>query len=149
MLAGNQTFAATSFNGNFKLTADILKKTMREMEWLSYEVAPEWSKFCSFGPDDIGSVWEDIGAIRKRPKFNMLAVSDSMMKELNRRVEDKILGVPSMFPHSIYGTRVVQSPFLKNGEIIAYNTTNPPQEIRLKLEEQRERIWNNFHREWP
>lgn len=148
MLAGNQTYAATSFNGNFKLTADILKKTMREMEWLSYEVAPEWSKFCSFGPDDIGSVWEDIGAIRKRPKFNMLAVSDSMMKEMNPRVEDKILNSNADIPGFIFGIPVVHSPYL-NEEIIAYNTTNPPQEIRLKLEEQRERIWNNFLREWP
>ena len=138
MLADNCTYAATSFNGSFKFTVDDMKKTMREMEWLSYEVDPEWSKFCSFGPDDIGSVWEKIGAIRKRPKFDTLIVSESMKERLNRLMKGSVLS---------HGIQVVSSAYLGDEKIMAFNTANPPEEIKFIMEERRERVFANFGRD--
>lgn len=108
-LADNCSYTMKEFNFSVKYSVAELEKTIKKLEWLNYEVAPEWSKFCSFGPEDIGSVWEDIGAIRKRPKY-MCVVNDAMVEKMNRRVENQILGFSPMFTDSLYGIPVVKSP---------------------------------------
>jgi hypothetical protein len=57
-----ETYELKSFTNTVQFSVSDLRKSMREMEWLSYEVDPSWSRFCSFGPEDIGSVWEKIGS---------------------------------------------------------------------------------------
>lgn len=48
-----------------------------------YEVAPEWKRFCTFGPKDIGTVWEEIGAIRPM-KINQL-IADMVKEDVDRQ----------------------------------------------------------------
>lgn len=53
---------------------NAIHKIIKRMEWLTYEVDPEWSRFCSFGPEDIGGPWEKLGVIRKKPIFDGLCL---------------------------------------------------------------------------
>jgi hypothetical protein len=112
------------------VTCQSIIDSVKRMKWLEYEVAPEWQKFCEFGPDDIGGVWEQIGAIRKRPVFSMVVVSNQALAAINRRVERDILCGSdvsySSYSHdaALYGVRVIGSPclapdraFLLNGDI--------------------------------
>jgi hypothetical protein len=70
---------------------EALRESIKKMRWLEYEVAPEWQRFCSFGPEDMGSVWEEIGAIRKRPRISMIVVSEEMVNRMNKAVENEVL----------------------------------------------------------
>lgn len=89
-----------------KITAEFVRDHIRELEWLEYEIAPEWQRFCEFGPQDIGTIWEDIGAIRRRPRPKIAIVSAMMAEQLNRRIEQDIIGVAVGFP-------VFTSPYMR------------------------------------
>ena len=65
-------------NTQFAYSRETLENTMRQMQWIEYEIDPEWGRFCSFGPDDIGTVWEDIGVIRKRPRYTTVVIFVSL-----------------------------------------------------------------------
>jgi hypothetical protein len=52
-----------------------------------YEVAPEWRAFCTFGPEDIGTVWEEIGAIRP------IRFDKWVLEQAKRDVDREILSV--------------------------------------------------------
>lgn len=148
-LSDNYTYTMKDLNSSVNFSVAEMEKTIKKLEWLNYEVDPSWAKFCSFGPEDIGSVWEEIGAIRKRPKFDMLAVGAAVAEKMNQCIENQILGFSSMFTDSLYGIPVVHSSFLKDDQIIAFNSANPSEEVSLRLRKQRETIWNNFNRVWP
>ena len=103
--------------------SDMLKAA-RDLEWLEYEVDPLWARFCSFGPDDIGSVWEKIGAIKKRPRYDTVMIGDEMLSAM------KQYGVldGSMAPcfgscvaevdARLFGLRIVGSPLLSNRAVL-------------------------------
>ena len=100
-------------DGVFYLRHDI-DAAMKKLEWLNYEVAPEWSRFCSFGPEDIGGVWEQIGAIRRKPTFDQIVVSEQLMQKLNENFLSQIYspGGPTL-PESLFGIPVVRSAHLQ------------------------------------
>lgn len=102
------TIPYTAMTASKPYAVKDLKNTILSMEWAEYEVAPEWRKFCSFGPEDIGTVWEKIGAIRKRPRISMAIVSEAMMKKLDNEFSRYVLGEPS----SLFGFPVQVSPYL-------------------------------------
>lgn len=78
-----------------KISRESIVDSMKDILWLEYEVDPEWKRFCSFGPEDIGSVWEAIGAIRKRPRYSMAVVGELLAGKLNKQVECNLLyGIP-------------------------------------------------------
>jgi hypothetical protein len=56
---------------------------VKKLEWLRYEVDPEWKRFCSFGPDDIAGPFEKLGIIRKRVIPDFAVVSQSTIDALN------------------------------------------------------------------
>lgn len=104
-----------------------LEDLVRRAEWLDYEVAPEWERFCSFGPEDIGSVWEKIGAIRKRPQPRAFYVSRDMLAELQVKIAADLMQRTEQlfFPDSIYGIPVHVLP-PEVGEKQAFMTTKEP-----------------------
>ena len=73
-----EAYTTKSFGGTATFTMDMLRESVREMDWLNYEVDPEWLRFMEFGPDDIGGVWETLGVIRKRqpPAYVSSCVAD-------------------------------------------------------------------------
>lgn len=91
-----------------------LRDSIKQMEWLNYEVAPEWQRFCSFGPEDMGSVWEEIGAIRRRPTISRVIVSEEMAKRMNKIIEEEVLFRPTGYGVvSGFGIPMHVSPYLK------------------------------------
>jgi len=116
-MADNCTYAMKSFGGSVRITVDSIRDSIREAEWLNYEVDPEWSRFCSFGPKDIGSVWEQIGAIRKRRRIDMIAISKTMAEKMSEHMENGVF--KGSFPESIYGIPVFISPFVGDCEAVA------------------------------
>lgn len=119
----NETYSIKPI-GHTVSFSDMLK-TARDLEWLNYEVDPSWARFCSFGPDDIGSVWEQIGAIRKRPRFDAIMVGEKMLKALNEQLERQVLNGCSGFNYSsvradavLFGVRVVGSPLLSDKAVL-------------------------------
>lgn len=90
-----QSFELKSFAGTFPITTEMLRKSAMEFEWLHYEVDPKWSKFCSFGPEDIGSVWEKIGAIRKRRIPSYLIIAEGIAAKMNAHFEKEMMEVCS------------------------------------------------------
>lgn len=62
----------------------------RQSAWEMYEVAPDWQRFCEFGPRDIGSVWEDLGVIRRKSRqfspSQIAAAQRSMTERLERHI---------------------------------------------------------------
>lgn len=102
------------------MTADSFAGLYRASQWSLYEVDPEWARFCEFGPEDIGSVWEDLGIIRKRPRVDHLYISEELMarvKEADKSIAesltrpiDTLYGVPvTVMPQDILqGTVLVQ-----------------------------------------
>ena len=106
------TFTEKKFNAAFSVTRESLLDSMRELEWLKYEVAPEWRRFCSFGPEDIGSVWETIGAIRKRPQYSMAVMSQKMLDAINSKIERDVLFGGAENYSMMSGIRIEVSPFL-------------------------------------
>lgn len=115
-----------SGNGHPVYTTESLKDLVRQAEWLKYEVAPEWERFCSFGPEDIGSVWEKIGAIRKRPQPRAFYVSRDMLAELQVKIAAGLMHrMQHPFYDSLYGVPVhVLPPAV--GEKQAFMTTEEP-----------------------
>ena len=63
-----------------------LQQLHRQSEWLNYEVDPEWSRFCSFGPDDIGGPWEKLGVIRRKPRVDVLHLSPDVFERMREYV---------------------------------------------------------------
>ena len=102
--------AESSTAGSVSYTQSVTVKQLfeikKDLEWMEYEVAPEWEKFCSFGPEDIGTVWEEIGAIRKRPQFDMLVMSESMLHSI-QKAADRVNA--SVEHQALYGIPVLQS----------------------------------------
>lgn len=76
---------------NFPST-EKLRQLSKQLDWLQYEVDPKWARFCSFGPDDIGGVWEKLGVIRKRPPIAMLLVEKQIMDQLNNDFMKTVFG---------------------------------------------------------
>jgi hypothetical protein len=87
-----------------------LTDSVRQLEWLRYEVAPEWQRFCSFGPEDIGSVWEQIGAIRKRPRMATVMLPEAMIASMNRAIERECLYGSARHDALLFGVRVLGTP---------------------------------------
>ncbi len=123
----DETFVMASFTNIAKFTVDDMQKQMQELEWLNYEVNPSWARFCSFGPDDIGSVWEKIGAIRKRPRFDAIMIGDKMLKALNKQMEADVFNgsfAPSYgscvaeADSKLFGLRVIGSPLLSDRAVL-------------------------------
>lgn len=108
------------------VTYQSILDAAKRMEWLAYEVAPEWQKFCEFGPEDIGGVWEKIGAIRKRPVYSHLVVSNQALEAINKRLDREILygGAVSYSSHShdaaLFGVRVIGSPCLSPNQAFLF-----------------------------
>ena len=122
-----ETYEMKSFTNVASFTVGDMRKQMRELEWLRYEVDPSWARFCSFGPEDIGSVWEKIGAIRKRPRFDAIMIGDSMLKALNKQIEADFFNgsfAPSYgscvaeVDAKLFGLQVVRSPLLSNRAVL-------------------------------
>lgn len=86
-----EAYTTKSFGGTATFTMDMLRESVREMDWLNYEVDPEWSRFMEFGPDDIGGVWETLGVIRKRQPLKSVLLSLQMAKKLNEHIERQVL----------------------------------------------------------
>lgn len=105
-----------------------LEKIHRQTEWLNYEVDPEWSRFCSFGPDDIGGPWEKLGVIRRKPRIDVLRVSPDVLERMREyvRKERAAAGVGDPAgndpntpdPRSLYGVPVVIDNRLPPGSAI-------------------------------
>lgn len=108
-MTDNLTYEVNQFSSVTKVTVKSISNLIKELDWLNYEVAPEWKRFCSFGPEDIGTVWEQIGAIRKRKLPRGVVISeqirDKMIKKVEKMTENKLFGIP-----------VISSPFLKETE---------------------------------
>ena len=120
-----ETYELKSFTNTVSFSVDDMRKSMREMEWINYEVSPEWSRFCSFGPEDIGSVWEQIGAIRKRPRFDAIMIGERMLKALNDQLERQVLDGCMGFNYAsarsdarLFGLRVIGTPHLTNTALL-------------------------------
>lgn len=122
-----ETYELKSFSNAVSFSVDDIRKSMREMEWMNYEVDPSWSRFCSFGPEDIGSVWEKIGVIRKRPRFDAIMIGDRMLKELNKRIESDFFGNPYASVYGsvaaaadarLFGLRVIGTPHLTDTALL-------------------------------
>jgi len=120
-----ETYELKSFTNTVPFSVSDLRKAMREMEWLSYEVSPEWSRFCSFGPNDIGSVWEKIGAIRKRPRYDAIMIGDKMLKALNDQLGRQVLNGCTGFNYAsarsdarLFGLRVIGTPHLTDTALL-------------------------------
>jgi hypothetical protein len=117
------TYTTKQLTNTASFSVESLRKSFREMEWISYEVDPEWSRFCSFGPDDIGSVWEKIGAIRKRPRYDAIMIGDKMLKALNQRIESDFFSGPQNYLSGVhdarlFGLRVIGTPHLTDTAIL-------------------------------
>lgn len=80
-----------------------LREKVRAMEWLEYEVDPDFRGFMEFGPDDIGGVWEKLGVIRRKPKMALMALERSAIEALEKHFEQKIGDV-------LRGIPIVESP---------------------------------------
>lgn len=122
-----ETYEIKSFTNTVSFSVDNMRKSMREMEWLNYEVDPFWSRFCLFGPEDIGSVWEKIGVIRKRPRFDAIMIGEKMLKALNGRIESDYFGRPSSSVYGsgaaaadarLFGLRVIGTPHLTDTAVL-------------------------------
>jgi hypothetical protein len=68
-----------------KISRAALEAAERRLQWPVYEVEPEWAAFCQFGPDDIGSVWEELGVIRKRPELDWPQIRAFYVRRLARQ----------------------------------------------------------------
>ena len=86
-------------------STEKLRQLSKQLDWLQYEVDPKWARFCSFGPDDIGGVWEKLGVIRKRPPIAMLLVEKQIMNQLNNDFMKTVFD-----PIHIGGIPIVESP---------------------------------------
>lgn len=71
--------------------AEAIIDTKLKMDWLEYEVDPEWASFCSFNHRDIGSVWEDLGVIRKRPISVLEIIRQQMIQRWDERINKAFL----------------------------------------------------------
>ena len=80
-----------TISSTFKITAADIESMQRQAEWPLYEIDERWKSFCKFGPEDIGGVWEKLGAIRRR-RVDLLVVADSMRKKIDDLIEQQILG---------------------------------------------------------
>ena len=83
-----------------------MRESIKRLEWLRYEVDPEWARFCSFGPEDIGGPWEKLGIIRKRPTFNMIALEKLAIEAIESKFAKDLLEPQS----PLFGMNVVESP---------------------------------------
>jgi len=106
-----------------RMQISIAAKLYREAEWLEYEVDPAWSRFCSFGPDDIGGPWEKLGVIRRKPRINELRVSQDIMDRMREyvRKERAAAGVRMLNTSdikSLYGIPIVMDSRLAPGSVI-------------------------------
>lgn len=123
-------FAEYTMATTTSFSVKSLVDSIKAMEWLRYEVAPEWDRFCSFGPEDIGSVWEKIGAIRKRPQYSMALISQEMAAKLNKQIKAELLnrsgGSYGSAKHDsvMFGLRVEVSPYLSgnSGYLVKYDS---------------------------
>ena len=102
------TYAPLAMSATTTITRKSMLDSIKAMEWLNYEVDPEWGRFCSFGPEDIGSVWEQIGAIRKKPRYSMALVSEELFQKINKRIENNLLyGEPYVYGISVQPSRML------------------------------------------
>lgn len=103
-----------------------LQNLHRQAEWLNYEVDPEWSRFCSFGPDDIGGPFEKLGVIRRKPRIDVLHVSQDVLDRMREYVQKEraAAGDPAgnnsntPDPRSLYGIPIVMDNRLPPGSAI-------------------------------
>lgn len=77
----------TNWQMNNAEIAEAIIDTKLRMDWIDYEVDPEWASFCSFDHRDIGSVWEDLGVIRKRPPSILEIIRQQMITIADKRIE--------------------------------------------------------------
>lgn len=81
----------------------------RDMDWLSYEVDPEWKAFCEFGPEDIGGPFEKLGIIRKKQRPTMLALSQETLARVDALNRESFTGKPSTAA-TLMGIPVMELP---------------------------------------
>ena len=114
------TFNEKTFSGltAVQITAKNIEDSVKRIEWINYAVDPEWARFCSVGPEDIGSVWEKIGAIRKRPGFETVVMSNKMIQKMNDLLEQRIIYGEVAESSPMFGVRFIGCPMLDDG--IAY-----------------------------
>lgn len=91
---------------SFKYSTQDLLKNVKRLEWLRYEVDPEWARFCSFGPEDIGGPWEKLGIIRRRPHFDTIALEKRAIEAIDSKFAKDLLEHQS----PLFGMNVVESP---------------------------------------
>lgn len=94
--------SAFSAAGKFDIT-EHLRKMTQKLEWLEYEVDPDFQGFMEFGPDDIGGVWEKLGVIRRKPKMALMALERRSIEALEKHFEQKI-------GEALFGIPIVESP---------------------------------------
>lgn len=126
------TYAATTAAG-FKYSTKDMVTALMKLEWLYYEVDPEWKRFCSFGPEDMGGPFEKLGIIRKRPRLDTVVMNavQKMNDKMNELMFQQIMGhPPGEYPAALpIGINIIESPLVPPGQ--AYKINVPP--IGLKF----------------
>jgi hypothetical protein len=97
-------------------TMESFRRSVQRLEWLKYEVDPAWAKFCDFGPDDLGGVWEKLGVIRKRPELTGTLY-------MNPRDADQLIESIRLEPPPCYdpGIQLQRSPLIPPGTAYVFN----------------------------
>lgn len=97
-------------------TMESFRRSIHQMEWLKYEVDPAWAKFCDFGPDDLGGVWEKLGVIRKRPELKGIVYMNPL--DVDQLIESiRLEPLPCYAP----GIPLQRSPLIPPGTAYVFN----------------------------
>lgn len=101
----------------FKYSKQDMLSSIKKLDWLNYEVDPAWKRFCSFGPEDIGGPWEQLGIIRrKRQPGTMLIAQQEMIETLNNIAWDACIGFDRGIGGYFSAMSVISSPIVPPGK---------------------------------
>lgn len=116
---GEKVAWATNNRTASSCTIASTQEVIKDLLWFQYEVAPEWDRFCEFGPEDIGTVWEDIGAIRKkREEPSDIYVSPRVADLLGGFLIDSGRRAGLGSQGSVFKAPIHVSPFLSDADVL-------------------------------
>lgn len=105
-------FEHKPLNAAYQFSIKDMVDSVKKLDWLNYEVDPEWKRFCSFGPDDIGGPFETLGIIRKRRVPDHLVINPESLKRVEQQLNAQLLGFDPGKGRDFAGISVIPNPLL-------------------------------------
>ena len=114
-------FEYKSLNVTYPFSMKDMLNSVKKLDWLNYEVDPEWKRFCSFGPDDIGGPFEKLCIIRKRHIPSHLVINPESLKRVQEKLNDRVLSFDPGKGYDFTGISVITNPMLPHDQAYIIN----------------------------